>query len=180
MQPPLFVDAQDEQLHPDWFAVLVRPRHEKSVSRLLESKGTETFVPVYRASRSYGKRIRTVELPLFPGYVFSRFVANNRLPVMITPGVVSILGAGREPLPVDEAEIDSLRTVTEQRLTMVEIPYLEVGKRVRISQGPLAGVEGTVLRAGSSVRVVLSVSLLQRSVAVEVESNSVQAQPEEQ
>ena len=170
----------EEQRHCDWFAILVRPRHEKTVSRLLESKGNESFVPVYKANRCYGKRMRSVELPLFPGYVFSRFESCKRLPVIVTPGVVSILGAGREPLPVDETEIESLRTAMARKLALIPIPYLKVGNRVQISKGPLAGMEGTVLRAGKSVRVVLSVSLLQRSVAVEVDASCVQVQVEEQ
>src|SRR5690242_7103430 len=94
----------------EWYALAVKPRHDKAVSRTLENKGYQTLVPLYQQRRRYAKRTKDTTLPLFPGYVFCRFDCRTRLPVLTTPGVVQILGAGRVPTPVDETEIDRKST----------------------------------------------------------------------
>jgi transcription antitermination factor NusG len=150
-----------------WFAIAVRSRQEKSVARLLESKGYETFVPVYHQA-ALGKR-RSADLPLFAGVVFSRFDIHKRLPVLVTPGVTAVVGNG-VPVPVTDCEVESLRIATRQSLTFFPFPYLEASHKVRITEGALAGVEGVVVRVKNSSRVILSVSLLRRSVMVELGS----------
>ena len=153
-----------------WFALRVKARHEKSAAHLLESMGYELFCPTYRKRHSYGVRVREFQLPLFAGYVFCRLDVLNRLPVLKTPGVVDILGFGRTPAPIDNDEIYSLQTVVKAQLSLVPYPFPSAGETVRITQGPFSGLVGTVVRVKDSLRIVLSISLLKRSVLVEVES----------
>ncbi len=152
-----------------WFALAVKPRHDKAVARALNSKGFETFVPLFARRHHYATRYKDSELPLFPGYVFCRFNARFRLPIMTTPGITQILGNGSHPIPLSDTEISSLQTAVKARLPIQPFPYLQVGQRVRIEEGALAGVEGIVIKLKQSLRLVLSISLLQRSVLLEVD-----------
>jgi len=155
----------------DWFALAVKPRHEKKVAYVLDTKGYETFVPLYKHRHRRAAGVRDFDLPLFPGYVFSRFDLLRRLPVVVTPGVNRILGFGPNPSPVDPSEIASLRTVLKKALSAKTIPFFRAGHHVRICGGPLQGVEGVVVLVLGTLRIVVSVTLLQRSVLVEVDSN---------
>lgn len=160
-------------MHPesemDWFAVRVTPRHEKVVARSLQYKGYDTLLPLYRKLA----RRRVTEFPLFPGYVFCRFEPFQRLPVLITPGVVQIVGIGHVPVPVDAAEMESLQKVVQAQVAAEPCPFLNVGRMVRINYGALAGVEGILLQVKNSFRLVLAVSLLHRSVQLEVDRDCV-------
>lgn len=153
----------------DWFAVQVRSRWEQSTAGILSSKGYETLLPTYESERRSGGRLRTVELPLFPSYVFCRFDVLKRLPILVTPGVVAIVSRGRVPIPVEQAEIAGIQTLVGSGAQAEPWPYLEVGERVRIEDTALRGVEGILLCLKGSRRVVVSVSLLQRSVALEID-----------
>jgi transcription antitermination factor NusG len=155
----------------DWFAIAVKPRHEKRVAYVLDTKGYETFVPLYKHRHRRAWGVRDFDLPLFPGYVFSRFDLLKRLPVVVTPGVNRILGVGATPTPVDPREITSLRTALDKALSAKTLPFFHTGNKVRICEGPLQGVDGVVVLARGTLRIVLSVTLLQRSVLVEVDSN---------
>ncbi|PYV33009.1 MAG: NusG-like protein [Acidobacteria bacterium] len=152
-----------------WFALRVRSRHERIVASALCDKGNEVFLPLYRCERRWSDRIKELELPLFPGYLFCRFDILNRLPILVTPGILHIVGIGRVPYPVDEAELEALKTIVISRLGVEPWPLLEVGQRVRIESGPLAGVEGILVVKKTPLRLVVSVTLLQRSVAVEID-----------
>ncbi|HYM08284.1 MAG TPA: transcription termination/antitermination NusG family protein [Terriglobales bacterium] len=158
-----------------WFALRVKPRQEKATSRLLEAKGYEAFLPLCRQQHHYGKRLREFDLVLFPGYLFCRFDVLARLPVLTTPGIIRLVGAGPAPVPVDEREINALRTAVLARLPMEPHPFLQTGARVQITGGSLAGVEGIVVDLRNSLRLVLSITLLQRSVLVEIDRNLVRA-----
>jgi transcription antitermination factor NusG len=160
---------------PQWFALVVKPRFDKAVAHALEMKGYETLLPLYRKYYKYGARSRSSELPLFPGYVCCRFDVHSRLPVLTTPGVIHVLGAGNMPLPVSDVEINSLQTAIGAQLPIQPIAFVNDGERVRISSGVLAGVEGIVLKSKPSLRLVLSVTLLQRSVLLEVDRDQVGA-----
>ncbi len=157
----------------EWYALVVKPRHDKAVSRTLENKGYQTLVPLYKQRRRYATRIKDTTLPLFPGYVFCRFDCRTRLPVLTTPGVIQILGAGRVPTPVDEAEMTSLQTALQLRLSAQPVPFLHMGQKVRITEGALAGVEGIILGFKQCLRLVLSITLLRRSVLLEIDRDSV-------
>lgn len=153
-----------------WYAVRVRSNFEHYVSSVLEQKGVERFFPTYRSRRVWADRIKTLDLPLFPGYVFCRIPLHERNRVVTTEGVVGLVGAGRQPIPVSETEIEAVRTVAQSELPSEPWPFLKIGQTVRISAGSLAGVEGILLRVKNSWRLVVSVTLLERSVAVEVDA----------
>jgi transcription antitermination factor NusG len=173
--PLACVEQPPEAGSVQWFALAVKPRHDKAVARSLESKGFETFVPLFRKRNYYPTRYKDSELPLFPGYVFCRFNALFRLPIVTTPGITQILGNGNYPIPLEEAEINSLQTAVKAQLPIAPFPYLQIGQRVRIEEGALAGVEGIVIKLKQPLRLVLSISLLQRSVLLEVDSADVSA-----
>jgi len=158
---------------PQWFALAVKPRFDKVVARTLDAKGFETFLPLYKKRHNYGTRSKECELPLFPGYVFCRFNALTRLPIVTTPGVTHILGAGNRPIPLSETEIASLQIAIKTQLPLQPFPFLQVGQRVRIEEGVLAGVVGIVVSVKRSVNLVLSVTLLQRSVLLEINRDQV-------
>jgi transcription antitermination factor NusG len=129
----------------------------------------EDFLPQYLAIRRWSDRIKRLEAPLFPRYVFCRFDLRNKLSVLTTPGVVSVLGIGNPPLPVPEAEITALRAIVQSHLPVQPWPFLKIGQCVQLECGPLAGLEGILLEFKNLHRLVVSVTLLQRSVAVEIE-----------
>jgi transcription antitermination factor NusG len=152
-----------------WFAILARTSREKTASLLLENAGYECYVPIVKYKRQWSDRIREVEVPLFPGYFFCRMNPHNRLPVLMTPGVIQIVGVGKTPIPVEEEEIAAIQRVGQSGLETMPWPYVEVGHAARIEEGPLRGLTGIVVKIKSGMKLVLSVSLLQRSVAVEIE-----------
>ncbi len=162
------IELSDIDVFP-WYAIQVRPRFEKVVASALLSKGYEGFLPLYRCRHRWSDRMKEVELPLFSGYLFSRLDINKRLPVLVTPGVIRFVGIGRAPLPVDESEMSAILRIVATGLRTEPYPYLRVGEKVRIDRGTLSGVEGIVLQTKKPARLIVSVSLLQRSVSVEID-----------
>jgi transcription antitermination factor NusG len=152
-----------------WFALRVRSRAEQLVGTALSGRGYEIFLPTYLECRRYSSCVKKVNAALFPGYLFCRLDVNRRLPVLSTSGVEHIVSTGGVPQPLEDSEIAAVRTLVESRLSAVPWPYLKAGNPVRIEYGPLAGIEGLVVSEKSRERLVLSVHLLQRSVAVEIE-----------
>jgi transcriptional antiterminator RfaH len=152
--------------HLPWFALYVKPRHEKNVALMLHGKGYEAFLPTYTHRVKHNK---SFELPLFPGYVFCRIDLSSRLPVMMTPGIFSIVGNGPDPEPVCEHEMEGIRRMLESGFKPVPWPYLLPGQEVSLESGPLRGVQGVVVDANNGKWLVVSVNLLRRSVAVKVE-----------
>lgn len=155
---------------PLWYAVRVRSNYERNVSTVLDHKGVEQFLPTYRSRRVWTDRVKTLDLPLFPGYLFCRIPMEERNRVITVDGVVGIVGAGRQPIPVSNAEIDAIRTLIQSQLPAQPWPFLKVGETVRINHGSLSGLEGILVRVKNSWRLVVSVSLLERSVAVEIDA----------
>jgi transcription antitermination factor NusG len=152
-----------------WFALKVRTGYEQLVAAGARNKGFEEFLPLYESRRLWSDRFKTVRLPLFPGYVFCRFAPERRLPLLTIPGVQGLVSFGRNPTPVDEADIRAIQTATRSGVLCAPWPYLETGQRVRIKCGPLAGLEGILLQVQEQHRIVLSITLLKRSVVVEIE-----------
>ena len=152
-----------------WFALCVKPRHEKSAAAALRFKGYDEFLPLYRARARWSDRVKVTQRPLFPGYVFCRLDIRHRVPVLNTPGVLRVIGHGREPVALEDREIDALKVVVRSGLPAEPWPFLNVGCRIGIEEGPLRGIEGTLLEIKGRDRLVLSVGLLQRSIAVEVD-----------
>jgi transcriptional antiterminator NusG len=169
-------NSESMDLNPDgevrlpWFALQVRARQEASVGEQLKGQGYERFLPFYKLRKRWSDRIKEIEAPLFPGYLFCRFNPHNRLPILKTPGVIQIVGFNNTPAAVDEVEILSIQRLVSSGVQHQPCPFLAVGDRVRISAGPLVGLEGLLTDIKGSRRLVLSVSLLQRSVAVEIDS----------
>jgi len=153
-----------------WYAVQVRSRKESYVASQIQGKGFEYLLPTYKSVRQWSDRKKELEQPLFPGYLFCRFDFQNRRPLITIPGVLQILGNGRVGVPVAEEEIAALRLAVGSGMPKQPWPYLEVGQRVRVNYGTLAGLEGILVNVKGNHRVVLSVTLLQRSVALEVET----------
>jgi transcription antitermination factor NusG len=152
-----------------WFAIRVRSNCERIVATALRNKGYEESLPVYYHRRRFSDRVKTVERPLFPGYVFGRFDPNDRLPILTTPGVVQIVGIRNVPAPVDSAEMAAIEAVVKSGLGAEPYPFLKIGDRIFIEEGPLAGLEGVLVESGRRYRLVAAITLLQRSVAVEID-----------
>jgi transcription antitermination factor NusG len=155
---------------PAWFAIHVRSQCEVLAARELAARGYTGFLPTRRVKRRWSDRTKMVQVPVFPGYIFSRFDLSHRFRVLNLPGVARIVGSGATPIPISDIEIDSVRAMVASKAAFLPWPYLRVGQRVRLQQGPLAGVEGIVAEApdGRS-RIVVSIDLLQRSLATEIE-----------
>ena len=152
-----------------WYALQCWVRKEGMIASRLEGQGFECFLPKYKSIREWSDRKKEVEQPLFPGYVFCRFEYSQRRPVVVTPGVLQVVGCGRAPVPVENREMEALQLAVSSQVQSQPWPYLEMGERVRIHTGKLAGLEGILVNFKGNHRVVLSVSLLQRSVALEVD-----------
>lgn len=156
--------------HPLWFAIRIRTRLATAVAAALQQKGYEVFLPLYQARKQWSDRLKVRFLPLFPGYLFCRFSPASRLlPILTTPGVIQIVSVDRKPCPVGDNEIQAIQSIIGSGLAALPWPFLQKGVRVRIDKGPLCGLSGIVLNASKGFRLVVSVPLLQRSVAVEME-----------
>jgi transcription antitermination factor NusG len=153
-----------------WYAVQIQSRLGNIASATLRGKGYEEFLPLYRSRRRWSDRIKELEVPLFPGYLFCRFDMGERLmPILTTPGVIGIVGVGKTPVPVGDQEIEAIRAILRSGLAAQPWPFLRVGSKVYIEGGPLAGVDGIITNTDKVYRLVVSISLLQRSVAVEID-----------
>ena len=160
--------SKPQPLH--WYAVYTRANHEKSVAQQLEKRSLESFLPLYERVSRWKDRRMNLQLPLFPGYVFVRIALEERLQVLQTPGLVRLVGFNGLPAPLDDREIDAMRTGLTAGLRAEPCPYLRVGQRVRLRSGPLRGMQGILQMKKTGYRFVLSLELIQRSVAVEVDA----------
>ena len=165
---------ETENIACNWYALRVRSRHENTVAAHLHARGYESFLPLHKCQRRWSDRLKEIDLPLFAGYVFCRFNVLNRLPVLATPGVVHVVGVGRNPAPIDATEIAAIQAAVNSGLPRQPWPFLEIGHRVKIAHGPFCGVEGILVGFRGQQRLVLSVTLLQRSIAVQVDESWVQ------
>ena len=166
-------EAQFTGVRYPWFALQIRMRHEANVADHLQGKGYEWFLPLYKARRRWSDRVKEVNSPLFPGYLFCRFNPHHRLPILKTPGVTQIVGYNHVPVPVDEQEIEAIRRLIASGLPNFPCAFLQVGSKVRIETGALRGLEGILTELKGKRRLVLSITLLQRSVAVEIDLDAV-------
>jgi len=160
------------QVH--WYAAYTRAQHEKRVAGELGAREVEHFLPLYSSVRRWKDRRVQLELPLFPGYVFVRLALRDRLRVVQIPSVVRLVGFGGMATALPDTEMEIMRSGLSERLRAEPHPFLTVGRRVRITAGPFAGLEGVLKRKKSSLRVVVSLDLIQRSVAVDVDAADVQ------
>lgn len=158
----------------DWHALYTRHQHEKVVAEFLSSFGFETFLPLYDVVHQWKDRKKHLSLALFPCYVFLRGGLDRRTRILSTPGVHAIVGVAGQPATIPAAEIEAIRKATNSTFRVEPHPFLQCGDRVRVRIGPLAGVEGILLRKKNICRLVLSATLLEKSVAVEVDAHSVE------
>jgi transcription antitermination factor NusG len=159
---------------PEWYAVYTNVRHEKRVKDYLGGRMVDCYLPSYRTVRRWQDRRKEVELPLFPGYLFVRIAYRLRVQVLTAPGVVHIVTFDGKPAPVREEEIEALRQALSSNTQCEPHPYLKVGRRVRVRSGPLSGLEGMLVRRKEGFRLVLSIELIMRSVATEVDEADVE------
>lgn len=171
-QPDLPAPAGELAL-PRWYAVYTCPRHEKRVAQQFERRQLEIFLPLYEAMHRWKDRRARVQLPLFPGYVFVRIPLREKLRVLEVPSVVRMVSFDGRPAALADEEIAGLRRGLVA-LKAEPHPYLKVGRRVRIERGPLAGMEGILVRKKDRLRLVLSIHLIMRSVAVEVDAADIE------
>jgi transcription antitermination factor NusG len=166
-QPPTdFVETESEF---PWFAVRTRSNFENLAAVSLEHKGFKPYLPTYRNRRRWSDRVVVSDTPLFKGYVFCRFYPLNRLPIVTAHGVIGIVSYGTEPAPIDEKEIGAVQNILQSGLATEPCPFLREGQSVRVVRGALTGVDGVLVKKKSDFRLVISVTMLQRSVSVEIE-----------
>lgn len=165
--------ANSETDNLKWFALQVRTRWESSTAVLLSGKGYQTLLPTYQTKKRWNGKVKQMNSPLFPGYVFCQFDAVKRLPILVTPGVISVVGRGRVPFPVNDREIAAIQTIVTSGFHAEPWPYLEVGQKIRIESDSLSGLEGILIQFKGNNRIVVSVSLLRRSVALEIDRDCV-------
>jgi transcription elongation factor/antiterminator RfaH len=151
-----------------WYAVRTKSNFEKIAAASLESKGYELYLPLYRVRRRWSDRTVEITTPLFPGYLFCRFDGKRKQPILSTLGVVSVLGFGMDPAPVADSEIEAIQTVLASGLQTDLCQFLREGQRVRVIAGPLEHLEGILIKEKSRSRMVVSVTMLQRSISVEI------------
>jgi transcription elongation factor/antiterminator RfaH len=160
---------------PAWYAVYTRHQHEKLAAQNLERKKFEVFLPLFAATHQWKDRRKELALPLFPGYVFLHAAIAQRVELLSTPGVCALVVFAGRPAVIPEEQIGAVRRAIENEARVELFPYLRSGDRVRVTRGPLEGVEGILARARDGARrLVLSVELLQRSVAIEVDVSAVE------
>lgn len=170
--PPQFAEA-DVCVGAAWYAIRTRSRHEKRVRDQLAARGIEPFLPLVNRWRQWKDRRKQVAFPVFPGYCFARFPIAERRAVVTVHGVVQILGNPEGPVPVSDAEIDGVRRLVTSTLPVDPHPYLQEGDRVEVVRGPLAGLQGILVRKGSRARLVISVRLIEQAIAVELNADDV-------
>jgi len=158
--------AQDSRR---WFAITVKPQHEIAVTQGLTAKGLEAYAPSCPTTRRWSDRVKKLHQPLFPGYVFGYFDPTIRASVLRTPGARSIVSFGNELAPVPDEQISNIRKMLDSGCAVQPWQFLREGQRVRIDSGPLAGVQGILSDCRNAAHVVVSIELLQRSIAVQVD-----------
>ncbi len=172
LQHPLAFPA--DYLQPRWYVAYTCANHEKRVVEQLEQRAVESFLPVYETVRRWKDRRVRLQLPLFPGYVFVRIALRDRLRVVQIPSVVRLVGFNSLPTALPDEEVETLRNGLVRQLRVEPHPYLTVGRRVRIKSGPLAGLEGILARKRGNFRVVLSIDLIMKSMAVDVDAADIE------
>ena len=158
-----------EYLEPHWYAAYTSANQEKRVAEQLGVRDVEHFLPLYSSVRRWKDRRVTLQMPLFPGYVFVHLALRDRMPVLQIPGLAKLVGFNGTPQALPQEEIDALQKGLSGGVSAVPHPYLVTGRPARIKSGPLAGMEGILLRRKGNLRVVLSIDLLQRSIAVDAD-----------
>ena len=158
-----------------WYAVYSRSRHEKTVCEELQRRGIETFLPLREILSQWKDRKRRIQVPLFGGYVFVHVpMRQRRLDILKVPGIVRIVGLNNTPEPVPDEEIESVQLFLKTTIRHDPYPYLSVGRRVEIKRGALQGLQGVLIKKKNKFKFVLSVHLIQQSVALEIDASDIE------
>jgi transcription antitermination factor NusG len=171
---PTSIGLPAEYVEQRWYAAYTSAKHEKRVAAQLGVRAVEHFLPLYESVRRWKDRRMKLQLPLFPGYVFVRLALRDRLQVLQVPGVAKLVGFNGAPAALPSEEIEALRKSLADGVHAEPHPYLKIGRRVRIRTGSLRGLEGILVRRKNRARFVISLDLIQRSVAVEVDGSEVE------
>jgi len=171
------VREEDDDENLPWYALHVRSNCERAVRNQLEYQGYELYLPTVRVERRWSDRVKQLDIPLFSGYLFCRCDARNPLPVLSVSGVVQIVGMGKTPVPVAENIIQDIKTVQKSGLWYSNIPHTLSGQRVVVERGPLTGVQGVLVETREANRLAISISMLQRSLIVEVDASWIRVLP---
>lgn len=168
------LNSEIQALDEDWFALYTRHQHERKVATHLEARGFTILCPTYSEVRQWRDRKKEITLPVFPGYVFIRGGLERQVSVLSTPGVHSIVCAGKTPAPIGKHEIDGIRRAVNHSISLEPAPFLLEGDRVRVVRGPLEGVEGIFQRRKDGIRLVISIEILGRSASLEILSDEIE------
>ena len=162
---------------PQWYAVQTRGRHEKKVANKLAERGIDTYLPALREVHRWSDRNKVVEVPLFPCYTFVRVAADSsaRLRILQTDGVVRIVGNGCELCPIDDRQINDIRTLLGTKVPVTMYPFLKVGQRIRVRSGCLNGMEGILVSRPKESTLVISIDAIQRAIAINVDGYQIEA-----
>lgn len=163
-----------EEFNRGWYALYTRPRHEKAVANALTAKGFSVFLPLYSAPRQWKDRTKVITLPLFSCYVFVQGCFDRRLDVLSTAGVHNFVCCAGRPACIPQVEIEGIRRVVERSVKIEPHPFIRCGDRVRVKSGPLEGIEGTLIRKKNFSRLVITVELLGKAAAIEVDVSLVE------
>lgn len=162
-----------ENLDKRWLCVQVKSGGEFRSALGLQERGYESFVPVFEQKRQWSDRVKIIQVPLFTGYVFLRFNAASSWPAVTAPGVLQFVGTRKTPIPIEDSEIEALQVTTQTGLLCGPCAFLEVGQEVEVRLGPLVSLRGKIIRFKSKQRLILSITLIKRSVFVEVDGYEV-------
>ena len=165
----------DPFIHPCWYAIQTHSWYEKRVRDHLTTKAITTFLPLWQQRRRWTDRVKLIELPLFRGYLFGYFTFQQKFDVLTTVGVARLVSFNGAPVPIPEEQIEAVRMLVTHQLRYDPHPYLTEGMRVRVTHGPLAGVEGILVLKKSAARLVIRIELIQRAVAVDIDSAAVES-----
>jgi|HubBroStandDraft_3_1064219.scaffolds.fasta_scaffold51811_2 transcription antitermination factor NusG len=169
------VSSESNVSESPWYAIYTRHQHEKMVAQILTSKGFNTFLPLYATTHKWKDRTKALSLPLFPCYVFLKGDIERRLQIVTTPGIFGLVSSGGQPAAIPNVEIEAIQRVIESGTRVEAHPFLKCGNRVRVKCGPLAGIEGILVRKKSVSRLVLTVEILGTAAAIEVSAFQVEA-----
>ena len=160
-----------------WFALQVAPRHEKKVAYLLEYKGHESFVPTSRVRRNWSDRVKSIDQPIFPGYVFCRIQKTGSGLVLATPGVVRVVSFGGKPSPVSNEEIEALQRISHAGGEVSPYPYTRIGQKVQITRGVFTGVIGVIVQVRNQHRLVVNVDTIMKAISITIDASEVAPVP---
>jgi transcription antitermination factor NusG len=166
----LTTKTHDAHFRTAWYAIYTRHQHEKTVAQILTIKGFETLLPLYQSARRWKDRAKVLSLPLFPCYVFVKGGMDRRVDILTTPGIYALVSNAGTPSPIPPDEIEAIRLAVESSAPIEPHPFLKYGDLVRVKCGPLAGIQGILVRKKNLYRLVVSVEMLGQAAALEVDS----------